>query len=105
MPHPVVSERSNPLLGIFMIIAIYFPFSSAGVELVRDGFIPPVDYTWCFVDAAKANVPRSIFRDTTKLFPVYVTWPEQSNWVKFEQLRLPKLIVMNPWTINEMKEA
>ncbi|KAF8500086.1 hypothetical protein BU17DRAFT_102563 [Hysterangium stoloniferum] len=44
--------------------------------------------------------------NTRELFPVYVTSPKESRWSKLPQSgRIPELIVMNPWTLDELEKA
>jgi hypothetical protein len=70
----------------------------------RDFRHPP--YTWCLVDSTAAySLPDMIYDPLSRLFPVYVTSPKEERWAKLHQLRLPKLIVMNPWTRAELEKA
>ncbi|PVF98988.1 hypothetical protein CPB86DRAFT_796921 [Serendipita vermifera] len=41
----------------------------------------------------------------SRLFPVYVTSPKEERWEKLHQLRYPKLVIMNPWTMAELEKA
>jgi hypothetical protein len=65
---------------------------------------PP--HTWCFVDSTEADVlPTAIYNPLWKLFPIYVTSPKEERWAKLHQIRIPTLIVMNPWTRTELLAA
>ncbi|KAF8518127.1 hypothetical protein BU17DRAFT_91228 [Hysterangium stoloniferum] len=86
----------------------YF-FSGSGVVIIN-----PLDHrcsgkhTWCFVDSmdARETLPHKICSPAIELFPVYVTSPKESRWRKLHQSgRIPQLIVMNPWTLDELKKA
>lgn len=83
----------------------YF-FSDAGVEAIESEDFPHPPYTWCLVDSAEADrLPTSIYHKLHKLFPIYVTSPSEERWSKLHQLRLPRLIIMNPWTKAELSKA
>lgn len=85
----------------------FYLFSDKGVERFEDpmtGRHPP--YTWCFVDSRYADrLPAMIYDRISRLFPVYVTSPKEERWEKLHQLRLPQLVIMNPWTLAELKKA
>ncbi|KAF8524690.1 hypothetical protein BU17DRAFT_42824 [Hysterangium stoloniferum] len=86
----------------------YF-FSESGVDIIdpvlhRSG----AKHTWCFVDSMDApeTLPPSVCSSDGELFPVYITSPKVSRWRKLHQSgRIPKLIVMNPWTLDELEKA
>lgn len=70
----------------------------------QDGTHPP--FTWCFVDAQAAKeLPDTISNPVFQLFPIYVTSPTEARWAKLHQTRTPTLIIMNPWTLDELDEA
>ncbi|KAF8521913.1 hypothetical protein BU17DRAFT_14993, partial [Hysterangium stoloniferum] len=85
----------------------YF-FSGSGVVI-----IDPLLYqsggkhTWCFVDVIDGEMlPPKICSSDIELFPVYVTYPKESRWHTLHQTqRIPSLIVMNPWTLDELEKA
>ncbi|KAF8521910.1 hypothetical protein BU17DRAFT_87460 [Hysterangium stoloniferum] len=85
----------------------YF-FSGSGVVI-----IDPLLYqsggkhTWCFVDVIDGEMlPPKICSSDIQLFPVYVTYPKESHWHTLHQSqRIPSLIVMNPWTLDELEKA
>jgi hypothetical protein len=64
-------------------------------------------HTWCFVDSTDApeSLPTSICSKYVQLFPIYVTSPKGSRWDKLHQMRIPSIIIMNPWTLNELEKA
>jgi len=85
----------------------YF-FSKLGVTI-----IDPLEHksgdkhTWCFVDSTSApdTLDTSICSRIGQLYPIYITSPKASRWYKLHQQRIPNVIVMNPWTIDEMLKA
>jgi hypothetical protein len=81
-------------------------FSDTGVETIDIEHVRHPPYTWCFVDSTYADrLPATIYDPLTKLFPIYVTSPKEERWAKLHQLRLPELIIMNPWTMAELEKA
>ncbi|KAF8513599.1 hypothetical protein BU17DRAFT_53205 [Hysterangium stoloniferum] len=86
-----------------------FFFSRSGVVII-DPLVHQSGgkHTWCFVDSMDASetLPHHICFPGIQLFPVYVTSPKESRWRKLVQSRrIPQLIVMNPWTLDELKTA
>ncbi|KAF8518633.1 hypothetical protein BU17DRAFT_90687 [Hysterangium stoloniferum] len=66
----------------------YF-FSESGLDIINPLLHQSgTKHTWCF-----------------KLFPIYVTSPEQERWRKLRQLRIPTRIIMDPWTLEEIEKA
>jgi hypothetical protein len=81
-------------------------FTDTGVQVVDMQDIEPPPGTWCFVDSAHATeVPTLVCDGDEELFPIYVTSPKESRWSKLHQLRLPHMIIMNPWTLAELRKA
>lgn len=108
-----ISYALRRCLGEKQPVALYrdkvcYLFSELGVEIVNPGtHNGRGKHTWCFVDSVDAptTLPPSICRRDVQLFPIYVTSPEESRWRKLRQLRIPTLVVMNPWTIEEIMTA
>jgi len=81
-------------------------FFSETVEIINPTHLTHPEYTWCFVDSTDADrLPLMIYDPLCKLFPIYVTSPREERWAKLHQLRLPELIIMNPWTRTELGKA
>lgn len=86
---------------------IFYLFTDEGVEI----FEHPVagrhpQHTWCFVDSTEAErLPSMIYDWISAFFPVYVTSPKEERWAKLHQLRMPELVIMNPWTLAELEKA
>jgi len=64
-------------------------------------------HTWCFVDCTSAptTLDISICARNVQLYPIYITSPDTSRWSQLHKRRIPNVIVMNPWTIDEMLKA
>jgi len=84
----------------------HFHLFSDTVEIINPMRLLHPHYTWCFVDSTDADLlPTMIYQPIWKLFPIYVTSPKAERWEKLHQLRLPELIIMNPWTRAELEKA
>jgi hypothetical protein len=84
----------------------FYFFSDRGVETIDPRHFRHPSYTWCFVDSTQAeSLPPTIYDPIYELFPIYVTSPKEEHWAKLHQLRLPTLIIMNPWTRAELEKA
>jgi len=91
---------------IWYLGKIFYLFSDT-VEIIDPTHLLHPPYTWCFVDSTDADelLPTTIYHPIWKLFPVFVTSPKEERWKKLHQLRLPELIIMNPWTRAELEKA
>ncbi|KAF8523873.1 hypothetical protein BU17DRAFT_85290 [Hysterangium stoloniferum] len=92
----------------YQVNECYF-FSESGVDIINLMLHQSGGKdTWCLVDSQHApqTLPPSICSVSIQRFPVYVTSPSESRWSKLQQSgRIPKLIVMNPWTLDELEKA
>jgi|ERR1700761_136490 len=85
---------------------VFHFFSAAGVQIIEPQHLPHPSFTWCLVDSTHADfLPITIYDPLYELFPIYITSPKQERWAKLHQQRLPKLIIMNPWTRAELEKA
>ncbi|KAF8513564.1 hypothetical protein BU17DRAFT_95255 [Hysterangium stoloniferum] len=92
----------------YQVEKCYF-FSESGVDII-DPMLHQSGgkHTWCLVDSLDApqTLPHSICSQSRQLFPIYVTSPKLSCWFKLYQSgRLPELIIMNPWSLDELEKA
>ncbi|KAF8509655.1 hypothetical protein BU17DRAFT_56005 [Hysterangium stoloniferum] len=92
----------------YQVEKCYF-FSESGVDII-DPMLHQSGgkHTWCLVDSLDApqTLPHSICSQSRQLFPIYVTSPKLLCWFKLYQSgRLPELIIMNPWSLDELEKA
>ena len=92
--------------AIWYLSGGFYLFSDPLKKINHEEHVFP-EYTWCFVDATDADqqLPTEIYNPIFKLFPIYVTSPKEQRWAKLHQLRIPTLIIMNPWTRTELEKA
>jgi hypothetical protein len=64
-------------------------------------------HVWALVDAdeATSGVPEELVARYTKLFIVYSTFPARSRWARVHKTMKDQVLVMNPWTWNEILKA
>jgi hypothetical protein len=84
-------------------------FVQGGVFKAPSSFLPSEysQYIWTLVDADESptGVPEKLISRGTKHFIVYSTPPNRSRWADVHQTVHERVLVMNPWTRNEILRA
>ncbi len=73
-------------------------------DVNTDAFAP---FLWAFIDAdeRKFGVPERLAGHDTKLYIIFVTYPERQRWSCLESCTSNVEIVMNPWSLEEIRQA
>jgi hypothetical protein len=62
---------------------------------------------WTLVDSdeAKDGVPQHLIPHGTRLYVIYVTSPAKDRWSRMEKTVRRAIVIMNPWTKEEIRFA
>ncbi len=73
-------------------------------DVSADKFVP---FLWAFVhaDDQEFGIPGSLASRNTKLYIILITSPKRQWWKRLEKCTDDFVIVMNPWTLEEMRQA
>jgi hypothetical protein len=80
-----------------------------GVFLAPPKFLPSLyrGFVWTLVDAdeSASGVPEQLVTRHTKHFVIYSSSPAQSRWARVHKTVRERIVVMNPWTRQEILAA
>jgi len=57
------------------------------------------------VDDRNSGIPETLIGHKTKLFIVFVTSPMRQRWKRLSKCMNHVVIIMNPWSLEEMRQA
>jgi hypothetical protein len=86
-----------------------YRLSKSGVHIIEQDFLSRVpEPMWCIIDSAESptGIPQSMMEIFSPgNFPIYVSSPAKRRWEKLDQSKTRHVIIMNPWTMEEMDLA
>jgi hypothetical protein len=84
-------------------------FVEEGVYEVPAGFKPSYfkTFVWTLVDSdsSKEGPPPLLIDHGTHLYVIYVTSPDKQRWSRMEKTMSRVVVVMDPWTKEEIRYA
>ena len=66
-----------------------------------------VPYIWAFIDAnhSPPDLLTELSELQSKLFVIFATSPQDNRWEALTPNSSPRVLIMNPWTWEEMDKA
>jgi hypothetical protein len=99
MKRPVIWYRDQTL----------YLFVDEGIFEAPPSFKPShfTSFVWTFVDSdeARDGVPPQLVPQGTHLYVIYVTSPRTERWSRLHKTTRDSLVIMNPWTRQEIFKA
>jgi hypothetical protein len=99
--------EKRPLIWLYK--EVYYLFLTEGVYELPERFQRAYfrSIVWALIDSEESpsGVPQGLASLGTRVFTIYATSPASEQWKRLHKSLNEKVVIMNPWTREEIHRA